>query len=287
MSDGGWDDPWRRYPASVPLPAKGGLVTSKQRGAMAATWWSRRFLEVLESYGLGARLARGRRYARAGQVLNLDVGTAVITSEVQGSRRTPYLVRIALPELSARQWRAIDEAMSTKVGFLARLLAGELPPDLEEVFQLAGVSLFPHSWTDLRSDCSCPDGANPCKHIASVLYVFADRLDDDPWLVLAWRGRTRDQILEPLRAGRADHTVEEIAPWWPFAPGLVPALGDGRPGLNAELGGTDDPDAVLDALEPLAVQIGKTSFLELLRPTYEHIVGAQDPAQVLPIEGLQ
>jgi uncharacterized Zn finger protein len=96
-----WDDPWRRYPASVPLPAQGGLVTSKRRGAMAETWWSRRFIDALESYGLGAPMQRGRRYARSGQVLTLDVRTAVITAQVQGSRRTPYLVTVSLPEPSA------------------------------------------------------------------------------------------------------------------------------------------------------------------------------------------
>jgi uncharacterized Zn finger protein len=175
-------------------------------------------------------------------------------------------------EPTERQWHAIDHAMTTKVGFVARLLAGEVPPDLEEVFEMAGVALFPHSWADLRSHCSCPDWENPCKHIAAVLYVFADQLDNDPWLALAWRGRTRDQILEPLRAGRGDRSGEEIAPWWPFAPGALPRLDDEGRRPHDELAVPDDPDAVLDALEPLEVHIGKMRFAELLRPAYDHIV---------------
>jgi len=270
----GWDDAWQRYPASVPLAAEGGLATSRQRGPMAASWWSRRFTEVLESYGLGARMRRGRRYARMGQVLSLEVRTATIAAQVQGSRRRPYLVTVSLPEPSSRQWKAVDAAMAAKVGFVARLLAGEVPPDLEDVFREAGLALFPDAWDDLRSDCSCPDWENPCKHIAAVLYVFADQLDADPWLVLAWRGRTRDQILEPLRAARAQPSAEEVAPWWPFAPGAIPALGDG-----AGIGGDppappDPPHAVLDALAPLAVQVGGVPFDELIRPAYEHIVVA-------------
>ncbi len=267
-----WDDPWQRYPASKPLPAEGGLATSKQRGAMAETWWSRRFIEVLESYGLGARMQRGRRYARAGQVLSLDVRTATIAAQVQGSRRTPYLVTISLPEPSARQWAAIDETMRSKVGFVARLLAGEVPNDLEAVFESAGVALFPRTWNELRADCSCPDWENPCKHIAAVLYVFADQLDADPWLLLAWRGRTRDQVLEPLReAASAEVATDEVAPWWPFAAGRVPLSGD-LTAADVRPTDPDRPDAVLDGLEPLAVLIARVPFRELIKPAYEELL---------------
>jgi len=268
-----WDDPWQRYPVSVPIPAEGGLVSSKQRGAMAATWWSQRFTDVLESYGLGGRMQRGRRYARTGQVLTLDVRTAVVAAQVQGSRRTPYLVTITLPEPSVAQWQAIDAAMAAKVGFVARLLAGEMPPDLEAVFDSAGVALFPRSWSDVRADCSCPDWENPCKHIAAVLYVFADQLDADPWLVLTWRGRTRDQLLERVGpAASADAAGDEVAPWWPFGPGPLPILGEGRSSLSAPGGAEPDrPDAVLDRLEPLEVQIAGTAFTELLGPAYDHL----------------
>lgn len=267
-----WDDPWTRYPASVPLPAEGGLATSKQRGPMAATWWSRRFTEVLESYGLGARLQRGRRYARTGQVLSLDVQVTVIAAQVQGSRRIPYVVTISLPEPTAAQWRAIEKALAAKVGFVARLLTGEVPPDLEGVFAAAGMPLFPRSWAGLRARCSCPDPENPCKHIAAVLYVFADLLDGDPWLLLAWRGRTRDQVLEPLLATRPTPLAsEEVAPWWPFAPGPLPPLGGQRPVAALEQPAPHRPDAVLEALEPLDVTVGGVPLSDLLRSAYDQL----------------
>jgi uncharacterized Zn finger protein len=272
-----WDDPWQRYPASVPLPAEGGLTTSSPRGPMGTAWWSRRFVEVLESYGLGARMQRGRRYARLGQVLSLDVRTTVIAAQVQGSRRTPYLVTITRPEPTSQQWAAIDDAMAHKVGFVARLLDGEVPTDLEAVFRAAGVDLFPRSWADLRANCSCPDWENPCKHIAAVLYLFADQLDADPWLVLAWRGRTREQVLEPLTAdSHAGLQVEEIAPWWPFAPGPLPSSGAAAPTADSEPIEPDRPDAVLDALEPLALCVAGTPFLDRLRPAYD-VITSTDP----------
>lgn len=275
-----WDDPWQRYPASVPLPAEGGLATSRQRGAMAATWWSRRFVEVLESYGLGTRMQRGRRYARTGQVLTLDVSAATVAAQVQGSRRTPYLVTVSLPEPTPTQWNAIDAAMRAKVGFVARLLAGEVPADLEDVFHASGVALFPRTWKELRARCSCPDWENPCKHIAAVLYVFADQLDTDPWLLLAWRGRTREEILDPLRASGPD-AADEVAPWWPFTGPTMPQPGD-LPPPAGEVQPADlaRADAVLDGLEVLNVTLAGVVFRDAVRRAYEGLINAgTDEAQ--------
>jgi hypothetical protein len=207
------------------------------------------------------------------------VRPTLIAAQVQGSRRTPYLVTVSRPEPSSQQWAAIDDAMAHKVGFVARLLDGEVPTDLETVFRAAGVELFPTSWDDLRANCSCPDWENPCKHIAAVLYLFADQLDADPWLVLAWRGRTREQVLEPLTAGsHADHPADEIAPWWPFAPGPLPWLGAAAPTAAGEPIELNRPDAVLDALEPLTVHLAGTPFLDRLRPAYDVITSTTDDA---------
>jgi uncharacterized Zn finger protein len=280
MASRRWDDPWQRYPESVPLRAEGGLATSKQRGAMASTWWSRRFVDVLESYGLGARMRRGRRYARQGQVLSIEVRPAVLVAQVQGSRRTPYLVTVSLSEPSAAQWQSITSAMAGQIGFVARLLTGEVPPDLETVFEAADVALFPSTWGSLRAECSCPDWENPCKHIAAVLYLFADQLDADPWLLLQWRGRTRGELLEPLRGtGTADGlSTDDVAPWWPFTPGSLPALPDPSVGaaVASEMRDPSRPDAVLDQLEDLEIDVRGTSLRDVLRGAYERIGDALD-----------
>ena len=245
---------------------------------MAATWWSRRFVEVLESYGLGTRMQRGRRYARSGQVLSLDVHAATIAAQVQGSRRTPYLVTVSLPEPTPAQWQAIDAAMRAKVGFVARLLAGEVPADLEEVFRAAGVALFPRTWKELRARCSCPDWENPCKHIAAVLYVFADQLDTNPWLLLAWRGRSREEILDPLRGGSvADGAADEVAPWWPFNGPSMPQPGDlPPPAGDAQPADPADPDAVLDGLEVLDLTVAGVPFREAVSLAYERLITAAE-----------
>ncbi len=275
-----WDDPWQSYPPSVPLPVEGGVATSRQRGPMAATWWSRRFVEVLESYGLGARMQRGRRYARTGQVIEVDVSPGMVAAQVQGSRPKPYLVTVALGVPSDVQWSSILDAMRAKVGFVARLLDEEVPTDLEQVFTDAGVPLFPSSWDDIRARCSCPDWENPCKHIAAVLYVLADRLDGDPWLVLLLRGREREVLLDDLTGGRSTRPVagSEVAPWWPFGPGPVPVdYQAGVEPLVSLCSGT--ADAVLDTMEPLAVDVRSASFVELLRPIYEKLVSPARPTR--------
>src|SRR5271170_3012251 len=122
----------------------------------------------------------------------------MLAAQVQGSRPKPYLVTAALAVPSDEQWSSILDGMRAKVGFVARLLDGEVPTDLEEVFADAGVPLFPAAWVDIRAKCTCPDWENPCKHIAAVLYLLADRLDSDPWLVLLLRGREQDVLLDAL-----------------------------------------------------------------------------------------
>ena len=249
--DRGWDDPWQKYPASKPLAVEGGIATSKMRGAMAATWWSKRFTDVLESYGLGGRMTRGKSYARKGQVLTLDVTVGMIVAQVQGSRKVPYAVTIRITPPTETQWFKLADLLRERAGYAAAMLAGEIPTDLEVVFADAGVSLFPSAWRDLRATCSCPDWGDPCKHQGAVLYVFADRLDTDPWQLLAWHGRTCDEILALFNVRAAnDSGVEEIAPWWPLAPGAEPGP---AVRLDQRAFPPREPGAVLDRLAPSGI----------------------------------
>ncbi len=262
---GGYDDRWQRFAPTKPRPVKDGLATSKQRGAMADNWWSKRFTQVLDSYGLGGRMQRGRRYARTGQVMTLEVEPGMLVAQVQGSRSKPYLVSIRLAEVADDQWTRIEETLADRVGLISALLAGEVPEELEPAFDAAGVALFPQRWADLRASCNCPDSASPCKHLAAVLYVFADHLDSDPWLLLTWRGRTRDEILDLIRTTSPGGV--EIAPWWPFAPGPVPdavRFAEEQDAPAALLGGA----AVLDRLEQIDLVVLGTPLYELLDSAY-------------------
>ncbi len=196
-------DNWDYYSDSRPRRVEGGMKTKKERGAIGETWWSKRWLHVLESFGMGTRLARGRSYARQGQVLSIDVQPGVVKAKVQGSRSQPYKIEIHLQPLSPTAWDQVTEAMASQAIFAAKLLAGEMPSNIEDAFGAVSLSLFPTLEKDLQTECSCPDWANPCKHIAAVYYILAESFDEDPFLLFKLRGRSKEQIIEVLRQKRA------------------------------------------------------------------------------------
>ncbi|MGO8728746.1 MAG: SWIM zinc finger family protein [Streptosporangiaceae bacterium] len=195
-----WGGDW---PPARPIRVDGGIRARSKRGAIGEQWWSRRFIEVLESFGLHGRLARGRSYARQGQVLGLEISAGYVTARVQGSRPAPYKVRLQVLPLTTAQWRTVQAALASRALFRAKLLAGEMPHEIEEVFADCGTPLFPRTARDLEMSCSCPDWGVPCKHLAAVCYVLAEAFDDDPFGILALRGRNREALLAALRRAPA------------------------------------------------------------------------------------
>jgi len=194
-----WDD----FPYYRPAPAryvKGGIKAQSQRGAFGSSWWAKRWIQVLESFNIGPRLARGRSYARHGQVASISVGKGAVEALVQGSRAKPYRVTIKVKTIAARDWNRLARALSTQAAHTARLLAGEMPEDIEQAFLKAGVSLFPERAHDLKTDCSCPDWSNPCKHVAAVYYLLGEEFDRDPFVLLKLRGLDRQELLDLLSA---------------------------------------------------------------------------------------
>ncbi|PSK99005.1 putative Zn finger protein [Murinocardiopsis flavida] len=185
------------------------------------SWWSGRFVAALESRGDRARLQRGRGYARGNAVRDLAVREGEVTARVQGSRARPYRVSLIAATLDDDQWALATAALAAQPLFRAALLAGRLPPEVEEVFAVLGLPLFPRGPDDLVLTCSCPDWGHPCKHAAATLYVLAAQLDADPFLLFAWLGRDRAAFLAELR--RSARTATGAAP------GEGPATGDLAP----------------------------------------------------------
>jgi len=216
-------DYWDYFEPSRPIKVEGGIKTKSEHGAIGSTWWSKRWVSVLESFNMGARLTRGRSYARQGQVLSIDVQPGLVKAKVQGSRPRPYNVEIHLKPLSDQDWDKVTDAMADQALFAAKLLAGEMPTNIEEAFSAVQLSLFPTAARELETDCSCPDWANPCKHIAAVYYLLAERFDEDPFLIFKLRGRTKEQIIEVLRHKRAASLPAESASPSPDADDSTPA----------------------------------------------------------------
>lgn len=165
-------------------------------------WWTQQWLDLINTYRFKKRLERGWQYAREGKVLSIKFPDKEVIAIVQGSDPKPYQVSLGLDTLSDEDWEYVIENMSQRAVFSAKLLAGEMPHNIEDVFAAAGKTLFPLSLSDVRSRCSCPDPKNPCKHISAVYYLLGDRFGEDPFVLFQLRGRTKEQILSALRQRR-------------------------------------------------------------------------------------
>jgi uncharacterized Zn finger protein len=191
------------FKPTKPKAVKDGLKARSQRGSFAKNWWAQRWIAALERLVDSGRLTRGRAYARKGQVLSIEETKDGIAAKVQGSQRSPYKIKIQIAPLSEAQWDQVIDALAEQAIFTAQLLAGEMPQEIESAFEAARVSLFPARRDDLKTDCSCPDYANPCKHVAAAHYILGERFDEDPFLIFRLRGRTQEQVMAALRQRRA------------------------------------------------------------------------------------
>jgi uncharacterized Zn finger protein len=267
---GYWDD-WGKYKPRI--QAKGGIRAQSKRGDFGATWWGKRWVATLESFDIGARMGRGRSYARNGSVLSIDIASGEIKAKVQGSYPQPYKISIKLKAMPDSDWSKLATALSTQVIFAAKLLAGEMPPEIEDVFKAADLALFPAKSRDLVTDCSCPDWSNPCKHIAAVYYLIGEEFDRDPFLLFKLRGMERAAFLKLLSAATptAVESVEEAAralppeplnaaAFWQTAPLPPDWLGEARtPPVNA---------AVLQRLGNFPFWRGSETLADALTPVY-------------------
>lgn len=183
-------------------------------GQLGTTWWGQRWIQSLEHFSRDYlnRLGRGRTYARAGRVHDLKISAGKVTARVTGSDPTPYKVSLTMDAFSAREWQVAIGAMAQEARFAADLLAGQMPQDIDAVFRKSKRSLFPSKSHDLETDCSCPDWANPCKHVAAMHYVLGEAFDRDPFLLFELRGRSREQVLAALsrlRSGESSEAPQE------------------------------------------------------------------------------
>ncbi len=269
-----WDHFGRFPPPSRPRQAKGGIKAATQRGRFGESWWGRRWIEVLETFNIGARLQRGRSYARKGQVLSIDVKKGMVEARVQGSRPDPYQVSIKVRPLMPSEWKRLARQLSTQAIFAAKLLAGEMPHEIEQAFTEAGLSLFPEKSSEISTGCSCPDWSNPCKHVAAVYYLLGEAFDKDPFLMFRLRGADRAEFTAMLGEGPlAEREVKEEIPK------PEPLAAEPREFWIAKaipedlLGGLSLPGTAASLprrLGSLQFWRGEIPFLKALEPSYEN-----------------
>jgi len=152
------------------------------------TWWGKRWLNSLNRIDYSNRLERGLSYADNGFVVYISTVANKIIAKVQGTRDTPYNVSIEIPEFSDEQKILLINIIKHNPQILSKLLNNEISPELETLALNNGIKIFPTSWKDFKMRCSCPDWVVPCKHIAAVLYLFANEIDKNPFILFNLHG---------------------------------------------------------------------------------------------------
>ena len=190
----------KRYPIRFPRFAAG-IRAQESRAGFGAAWWARRWSEILEGMGLGARLGRGRNYALSGQVTKMRIEGPHIEATIVGGRVDPYSVAVdfRVPEGAARA--RIVEKLRAEPMLVARLLVDDLPMEVEEIFRAEGFDLFPGGKLgpgryDMTTKCSCPDYANPCKHSSAVLLILGEEIARRPATLLELRGIMTEELYD-------------------------------------------------------------------------------------------
>lgn len=275
-------------------PGGGGIRAQTKGSRFGENWWARRWIEVLESFEMGSRLNRGRDYAKSGHVLAIAIDEGHVHARVRGSRPKPYDVDINIAAIPEEDWTRVGARLAEQAVFSATLLAGEMPADIEEIFEELGLSLYPKNEQDLVTGCTCPDTANPCKHLAAVYLLLGEEFDRDPFLLFTMRGMRRDKLLAIIEKNlpqaldaEANRDEEDAAPaeepkqalqldpdiYWKGAVRMPEdAMGDvAPPAISAALPRRLGPfpfwqgqKTLLDAMEPVYKRASQHAVLFLL-----------------------
>ena len=185
-----------------------GITAIGDDGLGQQPWWVEQWMELINGYRFKKRLERAWGYAREGHVTSIRFEGRRVHARVQGTDEAPYKVKLWLDVLNDEDWGYVLEALTQKARWSAQLLAGIMPSDIERAFAASGKRLFPFKLQEVRSECSCPDKANPCKHISAVYFLMGDRFSEDPFVLFQLRGRTRAKLLEDLAEYRRKALAE-------------------------------------------------------------------------------
>tara|TARA_Y100001968_G_scaffold333671_1_gene398217 strand:- start:6135 stop:7019 length:885 start_codon:yes stop_codon:yes gene_type:complete len=173
-----------------------------EEGLAEQPWWVEQWMELINSYRFKKRLERAWSYARAGNVTSIRFEGRRVHGRVQGTGEDPYKVKLWLDVLNDEDWLYVLEALAQKGRWSAQLLAGIMPTDIERAFAASGKRLFPFKLQEVRSECNCPDKANPCKHISAIYFLMGERFREDPFVLFQLRGRSRLKLLNDLAEQR-------------------------------------------------------------------------------------
>lgn len=201
-------DEFKSWPSSKfadPIEVEHGIRLAKPIAQAAQSWWSLRWLSIIQQFGLGVRWERAKQYAMRGQVLSIQIENGIVRSQVQGADQEPYRVIIAVKTIPKAIWTAImsDFSLSSNFGIMVASAALPSEREIDKTFRDNGVLLFPDRQGEMQTKCSCLDWSNPCKHIAAVYLLLAAEFEKDPLLIFKLRGLSSSDLFELLNAPKS------------------------------------------------------------------------------------
>jgi len=241
---------WPYKKRRVPEAASGAA-----RKSYGSTWWGKKWLQALTEIDFSNRLPRGRNYANKGLARDLVFNGNTISAKVKGSRPSPYKVQITVLDFDKSTQERLVQIVADNPLFLSKLLNRELPPELNDACLAEGIQVFPGRWADLKASCSCPDWAVPCKHIAAVLYLVANEIDKNPFVVFDLHGF---DLLATLKESGYTEVAEASVP--------ITSLSDLQyPGApEASISYPSPDEARWDALDLSIIPNSRDNLLRLL-----------------------
>jgi uncharacterized Zn finger protein/superfamily II DNA or RNA helicase len=184
------------------------------------TWWGNAWVKAMERIDYNTnRLPRGRRYANNGSVLSIQIEEREVIARVQGSRPKPYHIRIRLNEFKAGETGILKDLISDNIAIATDLGLGKLPESMLNLLEERGIHLFPRNWNEISGSCSCPDWANPCKHLAAVYYIIGNEIDKNPFILFNLKGIETEDLCAAggiLPEGSMDDASREQGNYVPY-----------------------------------------------------------------------
>lgn len=198
------DQPFRRetkLPVN-PRRVRGGVRMKRKEGDPDG-WAEQRIWRIVEQGADGDTLREGLEYARTGQTRRIAFDGGRVEASVQGRRPRAYVTRFSMPRFSRVECDNAVRALAEQSRYAAKLLSGELPPSIEDVFVPLGLHVFPTGPGEPEVSCTCLEDTRWCKHVVCIAALLAERLGDNPFLILELRGLSKEELVEGLREQRS------------------------------------------------------------------------------------
>ena len=241
------------------------------RKGFGETWWGRAWIAALNQIDDSNRLPRGRNYANQGAVTETNVKNGVVLARVQGRRKSPYKIKIKLQPYSVEEMASIKYLIAENPVLAAELSLGKLPENLLAAMQAKGIGLLPTSWREINANCSCPDWANPCKHLAAVYYILANEIDKNPFILFSLKGMERDDLMGAAGFAMLEKLDERFVPLGDVSVGELDDLEFSPSGLA---GKASEYRALFSLLSDSALFYKDGNFKKLLMKAYKNVAGA-------------